>query len=437
MSAFQDLGLMVELVRAVSDQGYDTPTPVQSRAIPTVLEGRDLMAAAQTGTGKTAGFTLPMLQRLMADPRKGPRRVRALVVVPTRELCAQVADSVRTYGAHLPLRAVTVFGGVGMQPQVKALQRGVDIIIATPGRLLDLAGQGAADLSSIEMLVLDEADRMLDMGFIHDIRRILALLPKRRQNLLFSATFAPEIRSLAASMLDAPVQIDVAPRNSAAETVQQTVHPVAASRKTAALVHLVREHNWFQCLVFTRTKHGANRLAQKLERAGIDAEAIHGNKSQNARTRALEGFKSGRVQVLVATDIAARGIDIDGLPQVVNFDLPHVPEDYVHRIGRTGRAGAAGQAVSLVSPDERKQLKAIERLIGRDLRRVELDGFAEEAASDLAIGDRGGEGRSGGRGPRGGRSGNGGQGARNGGNGQGGQARRQGGGRRRRRGPAE
>ena len=434
MSAFQDLGLMAELIRAVSDQGYDTPTPVQARAIPTVLEGRDLMAAAQTGTGKTAGFTLPMLQRLMADNRRGPRRVRALVVVPTRELCAQVAESVRTYGAHLPLRAVTVFGGVGMQPQVKALARGVDIIIATPGRLLDLAGQGAADLSSIEMLVLDEADRMLDMGFIHDIRRILALLPKRRQNLLFSATFAPEIRALAASMLDAPVQIDVAPRNSAAETVQQTVHPVAASRKTAALVHLVREHNWYQCLVFTRTKHGANRLSQKLERAGIDAEAIHGNKSQNARTRALEGFKSGRVQVLVATDIAARGIDIDGLPQVVNFDLPHVPEDYVHRIGRTGRAGSAGQAVSLVSPEERKQLKAIERLIGRDLRRVQLDGFAEETASDLAAGDRGGDGHA--RGQRAGRSGNGGQGGRNGGNGQGTQARNQGGGRRRRRGPS-
>ena len=428
MSAFRDLGLMAELIRAVSDQGYDTPTPVQARAIPTVLEGRDLMAAAQTGTGKTAGFTLPMLQRLMADDRRGPRRVRALVVVPTRELCAQVADSVRTYGAHLPLRAVTVFGGVGMQPQVKALARGVDIIIATPGRLLDLAGQGAADLSSIEMLVLDEADRMLDMGFIHDIRRILALLPKRRQNLLFSATFAPEIRALAASMLDAPVQIDVAPRNSAAETVQQTVHPVAASRKTAALVHLVREHNWYQCLVFTRTKHGANRLAQKLERAGIDAEAIHGNKSQNARTRALEGFKSGRAQVLVATDIAARGIDIDGLPQVVNFDLPHAPEDYVHRIGRTGRAGSAGQAISLVSPEERKQLKAIERLIGRDLRRVQLDGFAEEAASALAAGDRGGDGN--GRSQRAGPSGSGSQGS------QGSQARSQGGGRRRRRGPS-
>ncbi len=433
MSAFQDLGLMAELVRAVADEGYATPTPVQARAIPTVLEGRDLMAAAQTGTGKTAGFTLPMLQRLMATRPEGRRHVRALVVVPTRELCAQVAESVRTYGAHLPLRAVTIFGGVGMQPQVKALQRGADIVIATPGRLLDLAGQRAVDLSRVEILVLDEADRMLDMGFIHDIKRVLALLPKRRQNLLFSATFAPEIRALARSMLQDPAQIDVAPRNSAAETVRQLVYPVEASRKSAALAHLVREGNWYQCLVFTRTKHGANRLAQKLDKAGLEAEAIHGNKSQNARTRALEGFKSGRVRVLVATDIAARGIDIDGLPHVVNFDLPHVPEDYVHRIGRTGRAGAEGEAVSLVSPEERKQLRAIEKLIARDLPRSQLDGFAADLPAD-GPGDRAHQGpRPGGRGLGGGRGRGQGAGQRRG---QGGGDRGQGGQRRGRSGAA-
>ncbi|MEE4301290.1 MAG: DEAD/DEAH box helicase [Pseudomonadales bacterium] len=432
MSAFQDLGLMAELVRAVADEGYATPTPVQARAIPTVLEGRDLMAAAQTGTGKTAGFTLPMLQRLMKTRPEGRRHVRALVVVPTRELCAQVAESVRTYGAHLPLRAVTIFGGVGMHPQIKALQRGADIVIATPGRLLDLAGQKAVDLSRVEILVLDEADRMLDMGFIHDIKRVLALLPKQRQNLLFSATFAPEIRALAQSMLQNPAQIDVAPRNSAAETVRQLVYPVEASRKSAALAHLVREGNWYQCLVFTRTKHGANRLAQKLDKAGLEAEAIHGNKSQNARTRALEGFKSGRVRVLVATDIAARGIDIDGLPHVVNFDLPHVPEDYVHRIGRTGRAGAEGEAVSLVSPEERKQLRAIEKLIARDLPRAELQGFAADLPAD-GPGDRAHQGpRAGGRGQGGGQRGRGqGGGQRRGqGGGQGGGNRGQGGQRR-------
>jgi ATP-dependent RNA helicase RhlE len=414
MSAFQDLGLMAELVRAVSDEGYQTPTPVQAKSIPTVLEGRDLMAAAQTGTGKTAGFTLPMLQRLMETRPEGRQRaVRALVVVPTRELCAQVAESVRTYGAHLPLRAVTIFGGVGMQPQVRALQRGVDIVIATPGRLLDLAGQKAVDLSRVEILVLDEADRMLDMGFIHDIRRVLALLPKRRQNLLFSATFAPEIRALAQSMLDRPAQVDVAPRNSAAETVAQRVYRVDASRKTAALAHLIREGNWYQCLVFTRTKHGANRLAQKLDKAGLGAEAIHGNKSQNARTRALEGFKSGRVRVLVATDIAARGIDIDGLPHVVNFELPHVPEDYVHRIGRTGRAGAEGEAISLVSPEERKQLKAIERLIARDIAKSELEGFDAGASGEFPDDERAAPGRRGGQGG-GQRGGRGGQGSRDG-----------------------
>lgn len=426
MSAFQDLGLIAELVRAVADEGYDTPTPVQARAIPTVLEGRDLMAAAQTGTGKTAGFTLPMLQRLMETRSGGRAHVRALVVVPTRELCAQVAESVSTYGAHLPLRSVTIFGGVGMQPQVRALQRGVDIVIATPGRLLDLANQRAVDLSRVEILVLDEADRMLDMGFIHDIKRVLALLPKQRQNLLFSATFAPEIRGLAESMLNNPAQIDVAPRNSAATTVSQLVYPVEASKKSAALAHLVREGNWYQCLVFTRTKHGANRLAQKLDKAGLGAEAIHGNKSQNARTRALEGFKSGRVRVLVATDIAARGIDIDGLPHVVNFDLPHVPEDYVHRIGRTGRAGSEGEAVSLVSPEERKQLHAIERLIKRDLPKKALEGFAADLPDDGPDDRAHRGGQRGGRGgpPRGGnRSGGGGQGGGNRGQGGGNRGR--------------
>ncbi|MEE4382882.1 MAG: DEAD/DEAH box helicase [Pseudomonadales bacterium] len=375
MSAFQDLGLRAELVRAVSEQGYTTPTPVQTAAIPPVLEGRDLMAAAQTGTGKTAGFTLPLLQRLVETPVDGPRRVRALVLVPTRELAAQVAESVRVYGAHLPLRCALVFGGVGLNPQIAELKRAPEILVATPGRLLDLAARRAVDLSRIEVLVLDEADRMLDMGFIHDIRKVLALLPKRRQNLLFSATFADEIRNLAEGLLDRPVQVEVARRNATADTVAQRFVEVDAGRKPELLIHLLEENGWDPVLVFTRTKHGANRLAQKLVKAGVEAEAIHGNKSQNARTRALEGFKDGRVRVLVATDIAARGLDIDGLPQVVNFELPNVPEDYVHRIGRTGRAGATGSALSLVSADERKLVRGIERVLKRQLPLERLDGF--------------------------------------------------------------
>ncbi|PWG65432.1 DEAD/DEAH box helicase [Spiribacter halobius] len=374
--SFDKLGLSAELLRAVREQGYTTPTPIQSRAIPAVLSGGDVMGAAQTGTGKTAGFTLPLLQRLTDNPRAGGQRsVRALVVTPTRELCAQVQESVRTYGRHLPLRSATVFGGVGMQPQVDALRRGVDVLVATPGRLLDHLRQRTVDLSAVEILVLDEADRMLDMGFIHDIRKLLAALPPRRQTLLFSATFSPEIRRLADGLLHDPVRIEVAARNTAAETVAQKVHPVSRGGKRGLLSNLIREGDWEQVLVFTRTKHGANRLAKQLEGDGLVAAAIHGNKSQGARTRALAGFKQGDVRVLVATDIAARGLDIEELPHVVNFELPNVPEDYVHRIGRTGRAGRGGQAVSLVCVDEISLLRGIERLLGNPIEQELVPGF--------------------------------------------------------------
>jgi ATP-dependent RNA helicase RhlE len=375
--SFSSLGLRAELVRAVADSGYECPTPIQTKAIPVILGGRDVLAGAQTGTGKTAGFTLPLLQRLAESaPAKGSRRaVRALVLTPTRELAAQVEASVRTYGRHLPLTSAVIFGGVNINPQIAALRRGVDVLIATPGRLLDHAGQGTLDLSSVEILVLDEADRMLDMGFIRDIRRVLALLPEVRQNLLFSATFSDEIRKLADSLLDAPVSIDVAPRNTPTELVAQRVHPVDKARKRELLSSLIRTGDWRQVLVFTRTKHGANRLAQQLERDGLTAAAIHGNKSQAARTRALAGFKTGAVRILVATDIAARGLDIDQLPHVVNFELPHVPEDYVHRIGRTGRAGNEGEAVSLVCIDESGLLGGIERLLGRELPKSVAPGF--------------------------------------------------------------
>jgi ATP-dependent RNA helicase RhlE len=373
--SFSSLGLRAELVRAVADSGYECPTPVQAKAIPVILAGRDVLAGAQTGTGKTAGFTLPVLQRLM-DSRKSPGRpVRALVLTPTRELAAQVEASVRTYGRHLPLTSTVIFGGVNINPQVATLKRGVDVLIATPGRLLDHAGQGTVDLSRVEVLVLDEADRMLDMGFIRDIRRVLALLPKARQNLLFSATFSDDIRKLADSLLNAPVSIDVAPRNTPTELVAQRVHPVDKSRKRELLSWLIGSGNWRQVLVFTRTKHGANRLAQQLERDGLSAAAIHGNKSQAARTRALAEFKSGKVRVLVATDIAARGLDIDQLPHVVNFELPHVPEDYVHRIGRTGRAGNEGEAVSLVCVDEAGLLDGIEKLLKRTLPKDVVAGY--------------------------------------------------------------
>jgi len=372
--SFNSLGLSAELLRAVAAQGYQRPTPIQAQAIPAVLAGRDVLAGAQTGTGKTAAFTLPMLQQLAAQ-RSRRCLPRALVLTPTRELAAQVAQSVRDYGQNLPLRAMQIFGGVGMGPQVEQLRRGVDIVVATPGRLLDHAGQGSIDLSAVELLVLDEADRMLDMGFIHDIRRILRLLPSQRQNLLFSATYSREIEQLANGLLRDPERIAVAPRNTAAETVNQLVHPVARTQKRALLSRLIHSGGWSQVLIFTRTKHGANRLAQQLEQDGITAAAIHGNKSQGARTRALAGFKDGDVRALVATDIAARGLDIDRLPHVVNFDLPQVPEDYVHRIGRTGRAGADGTAVSLVAPDERPLLTAIERMLGRRVASQVIDGF--------------------------------------------------------------
>ena len=375
---FQDLGLAEPLLRAVGEQGYDTPSPIQAKAIPVILAGRDIMAAAQTGTGKTAGFTLPLLQRLMNGQRAGKRQPRALVLTPTRELAAQVQQSVADYGQFLQLRSTVVFGGVNIRPQISKLERGVDILVATPGRLLDLHGQGAVDFKALEVLILDEADRMLDMGFIHDIKRIVKLLPVKRQTLMFSATFSAPIRQLAAQFLNNPAQVEVSPPNSTAERVEQWIYPVDKGRKPALLTHLVRENAWEQVLVFTRTKHGANKLCKQLEQAGIRSAAIHGNKSQNARTQALDGFKRGKVQALVATDIAARGIDIDQLPQVVNFDMPNVPEDYVHRIGRTGRAGMAGSAHSLVSADEADHLYGIERLIRQTLPRQEVDGFEPE-----------------------------------------------------------
>ena len=380
--SFSELGLSDKLVRAVAELGYTEPTPIQRQAIPAVLKGGDLLAGAQTGTGKTAGFTLPLLHRLSAtQPNKvqtpnGMRfPVRALVLTPTRELAAQVEESVRAYGKYLPLKSMVMFGGVGINPQIDALKRGVDIVVTTPGRLLDHVGQRTIDLSHIELLVLDEADRMLDMGFIHDIRKILNILPPKRQNLLFSATFSDDIRELADRLLDKPALIEVARRNTTAETVEQRIYPVDRERKRELLAKLVRDNDWHQVLVFTRTKHGANRLAEQLTRDGISSLAIHGNKSQSARTRALSEFKANTLRVLVATDIAARGIDIDQLPHVVNFDLPNVPEDYVHRIGRTGRAGAQGEAISLVCVDEHGLLRDIERLIKRELPRTVLEGF--------------------------------------------------------------
>ena len=380
---FTNLGLTAELLRAVTEQGYTEPTPIQAQAIPVVLAGRDLLGAAQTGTGKTAGFALPILQRLSANPiaANARRPVRALILTPTRELCAQVQESVRTYGKYVKLNSTTVYGGVGFHPQVTALRRGVDILVATPGRLLDHVQQRTVDLRQIEILVLDEADRMLDMGFIHDIRRIVTLLPKERQTLLFSATFSEEIRGLAAAFQRDPATIEVARRNAPIELVTQVVHPVDKDKKRELLTHLVKTHNWQQVLVFTKTKHGANRLAEQLQRDGIDSDAIHGNKSQPQRMRALKRFKDMQVQVLVATDIAARGIDIDALPHVVNFDLPHVSEDYVHRIGRTGRAGSAGDAVSLVCGEDRPLLNAIERLIGKQIEQRVIVGFEPTEAS--------------------------------------------------------
>jgi ATP-dependent RNA helicase RhlE len=390
---FTDLGLAEPLLRAVREQGYDTPTPIQAQAIPIVLQGGDLMGGAQTGTGKTAGFTLPMLQRLsLAKPVRDARGripIRALILTPTRELAAQVEESVRTYGKYLPLTSMVMFGGVGMQPQIDRLRKGVDILVATPGRLLDHHQQGTLDLKHVEIFVLDEADRMLDMGFIHDIKKVLAVLPAKKQSLLFSATFSDEIKALADRLLNAPVLIEVARRNAAAETIAQKVHPVGRERKKELLAHLIKTGDWHQVLVFTRMKSGANRLTDYLNDHGITAMAIHGNKSQGARTKALADFKAGDLQVLVATDIAARGIDIDMLPHVVNFELPNVPEDYVHRIGRTGRAGASGEAISLACLDEEVFLKDIERLIKRSIPRETVPGFeppAGERAEPIVLG---------------------------------------------------
>ena len=391
-TSFDSLGLRAELLRAVAEQGYTQTTPIQAQAIPVVLAGRDLLGAAQTGTGKTAAFALPILQRLSnkASASHSPARhpVRVLIVTPTRELAAQVEQDFRTYGKYVPVKSTLVYGGVGMQPQVDALRRGVDVLVATPGRLLDHVQQKTVSLGQVEILVLDEADRMLDMGFIHDIRRILALLPATRQNLLFSATFPDEIRKLAASFMKSPATVEVARRNTPAELVAQVQHPVSHDRKRELLAHLVKSNDWRQVLVFVKTKHGANRLAQQLERAGIEADAIHGNKAQNHRTRTLARFKDNALRVLVATDIAARGLDIEALPHVVNYDLPHVAEDYVHRIGRTGRAGAEGEAVSLVTHDDRPLMAAIERLMNRKVEERVIAGFEPGNRSQNPISPR-------------------------------------------------
>jgi ATP-dependent RNA helicase RhlE len=378
---FAGLNLARPLMRAIADAGYTKPTPVQAQAIPLVLAGGDLLAGAQTGTGKTAGFTLPILQLLSTKPATNPRtgRPRCLILVPTRELAAQVEESVQTYGKYLPIKSMVMFGGVNINPQMKALRGQVDILVATPGRLLDHVGQNTLDLSGIEILVLDEADRMLDMGFIRDIKKILALLPLQRQNLLFSATFSDEIKNLADGLLHNPGYVEVARRNSTVELISQSVHLIPQKLKGHLLSHLIKHNDWKQVLVFTRTKHGANRLTGKLIADGIPAAAIHGNKSQPARTKALAQFKDGSLPVLVATDIAARGLDIDQLPHVVNFELPNVPEDYVHRIGRTGRAGSSGSAISLVDNEELQSLRGIERLIKREIPVVVVDSFVPPA----------------------------------------------------------
>jgi ATP-dependent RNA helicase RhlE len=373
--AFNELGLSAPLLKAIAEQGYDKPTPIQRQAIPIILNRDDVLAGAQTGTGKTAGFTLPLLQLLSENKSDKKRHIRALILTPTRELAAQVAESVETYGKFLSFKSTVIFGGVGINPQISVLRKGVDIVIATPGRLLDLAGQRAIDLSRVEFLVLDEADRMLDMGFIHDIKKVLKLLPQKRQNLLFSATFSEEIKKLADNLLNSPKLIEVARRNIASEQVAQVVHPVDRERKRELLAHLIKDQNWQQVLVFTRTKHGANRLSEYLEKNGISSAAIHGNKSQGARTKALASFKGRSIQALIATDIAARGIDIDQLPHVVNFELPNVSEDYVHRIGRTGRAGREGEAVSLVCIDEHQLQRKIELLIKKPIKEIIIEGF--------------------------------------------------------------
>ena len=390
---FDELNLAPAILKAVLEQGYDTPTPIQAQAIPAVLAGGDLLGGAQTGTGKTAAFVLPMLQRLSTEPRltnrRGVNAVRCLIMTPTRELAAQVEESVRVYGKYLELTSMVMFGGVGMGSQIEKLRRGVDILVATPGRLLDHAGQGTLDLSQVQILVLDEADRMLDMGFIHDIKKVLALIPKQKQVLLFSATFSDEIRDLANGLLRDPLHIQVTPRNTTVQRITQTIHPVGRSKKKALLTHIINEHNWSQVLVFTRTKFGANNVAEHLTKNGIEALALHGNKSQTARTQALQGFKDGTIRALVATDIAARGIDIDELPHVVNYEIPNVSEDYVHRIGRTGRAGNSGEAVSLVCLDEEGFMQDIERFTKQNIEKVIVPGFEAEPgerAEPLAMG---------------------------------------------------
>ena len=374
--SFSNLGLCTELLRAIKEEGYTTPTPIQTESIPVILSKKDVLAAAQTGTGKTAGFTLPLLELLNKNYSKDKKSVvKALILTPTRELATQVAQSVEVYGKYLPFKSAVIFGGVGINPQKAILKKGVDIITATPGRLLDLVSQDCLDLSKVEFLVLDEADRMLDMGFIHDIKKILSILPKHRQNLLFSATFSPEIKKLADGLLKTPVLIEVSKANSTSHKVEQTVHHVDKERKKELLIHLLNKNSWKQVLVFTRTKHGANKLSEALIKDKITSAAIHGNKSQGARTKALDDFKAGTVRVLVATDIAARGIDIDQLPHVINFELPNVPEDYVHRIGRTGRAGNSGDAISLVCIDEHDYLLAIEKLIKQKINKIAIEGF--------------------------------------------------------------
>ncbi|MFM2483866.1 DEAD/DEAH box helicase [Celerinatantimonas yamalensis] len=373
--SFAELGLSKPITEAISEMGYTSPTPIQAQSIPAILQGKDVLAAAQTGTGKTAAFVLPILEQLRSQPRASNKEVKALIITPTRELAAQIDANVKAYAKHLKLRHQVVFGGVNIKPQIRQLVLGCDVLTATPGRLLDLYGQGMLDLSKLQILVLDEADRMLDMGFIHDIRKLIKLLPKKRQNLLFSATFAGEIRKLAHGLLNQPVEVSVDQENRTARQVEQFYTLVDQEQKTSLIKSLIVQNGWQQVLVFTRTKHGANRLTQKLEQAKINAAAIHGNKSQNARVKALEGFKDGSIEVLVATDIAARGLDIKQLPQIVNFDLPNVAEDYVHRIGRTGRAGESGTAYSLVSQDQLPHLQDIEKFTKSKLNVLEIDGF--------------------------------------------------------------
>jgi ATP-dependent RNA helicase RhlE len=415
---FKELGLTEALLKAVEDKGYETPSPIQEKAIPHILQGKDILASAQTGTGKTAGFAMPMIQLLTQQAPRQNRVIRALVLTPTRELAAQVLEDVQTYSKHVDLRSMVIFGGVKQNPQVSKLRGGIDILVATPGRLMDLQNQGFISLRDIEFLVLDEADRMLDMGFLRDIKKIMSMMPEKRQNLLFSATFSRDIRKLANGILNNPVTVEATPENSTAERVEQVAYRCDAKRKTELITKLIWDGNWHQVLVFTRTKHGANRLTEKLNKANITAAAIHGNKSQGARTRALSGFKAKEVSVLVATDIAARGLDIPLLPFVINFELPNVPEDYVHRIGRTGRAGAEGVAISLVSADEAEYVRGIEKLLGMPLPSMTIEGFEPTKGAIESSGNtrQGGNNRGGGR-SQGNRNGGGNKSSGNGGGG--------------------